>query len=133
MQEVPVILYLFMNAWTDSRKRWVDLRISIFFFLIFVMEILIQKSWWRLLGILPGVCILCVSKIEKAGIGSGDGIVLAVLGVKTGFYKIMKIAFHSFWMAAVLGGIMCLIKRKRRIEIPFMPCLFLGYLWDKIG
>lgn len=82
----------------------------------------------RLLGVLPGLGILAVSRLSRQ-IGSGDGWVMLTAGLYTGFSAALGIL-----MLALLGtfpvALFRLVCRKagRRDTMPFVPFLLAGYL-----
>ena len=65
----------------------------------------------------------------KESIGTGDGLVLCVLGLFCGWRQCLAI----FGMALVLSAILSIIllicrKAGRKTELPFLPSLFGGYV-----
>lgn len=82
-----------------------------------------------ILGLIPGVVLLMLAFATKESIGTGDGLVLCVLGLFCGWRQCLAI----FGMALVLSAILSIIllicrKAGRKTELPFLPSLFGGYV-----
>lgn len=80
-------------------------------------------------GVLPGLALLLAAVCTKESIGTGDGLLLCVLGVFCGIKKAMAVLGMALVFAALLAVILLVIKRAgKKTELPFLPCLFAGYL-----
>ncbi len=79
-------------------------------------------------GILLGVFFWMLSKATAQQIGEGDGIMLAVTGLYTGFWQTAELLLGALLLAA--GVSVWLLLRKKatwRTELPFAPFLFGAY------
>ena len=81
------------------------------------------------IGLVPGVLVLVIAFATKESIGGGDGLVLCMLGLLLGWRQCVAV----FGMALVLSAVLAMIllvcrKAGRKTELPFLPCLFGGYL-----
>lgn len=92
-------------------------------------------QWWEILpGLFPGTLFLVLAFLTKEQIGYGDGLVLLILGG----YLDSKTVF-GIWMSGLFGaflvGVILLVCQKAgtKSRLPFIPCLFAGYLLMGIG
>lgn len=85
------------------------------------------------IGLLPGGISLFCSYITKGQLGIGDGLVLAAIGLGLEFHNVMLLWTMALCMAAVLAMFLLIFKKAgKKAEIPFVPCLFLGYILCRI-
>ncbi len=80
-------------------------------------------------GVLVGVVLLGFSIISREKIGKGDALIIMVAGIYLGFFQTLKL----LWIASIIGVIagLLIIKKKNKgfgYEMPFVPCLLVGYL-----
>jgi len=120
----------------DLRKKQVNLALLIPFGIAAVLWRIYQETgiWVLLAGLLPGAGCLLLSYVTEESIGKGDGFVLCVLGVLCGL-KVTLAAFGTgLVFAAVWAMLLLIIKRAgRKTELPFLPCLSLGYFFCALG
>lgn len=124
-------LLLFLAGIEDIRKREIHLlyiaAMGIVACLGFVF--MQDKSWYGAIGgLFVGLCMLGISVISEEQIGRGDGLVTGALGILCGVRDTLGIVcFASLFMlpAAFLA---ILLKKGKRIRLPFLPALFLGYV-----
>ena len=82
-----------------------------------------------LLGLVPGVVLLVTAFCTGESIGYGDGMMLCVMGLFLGIGKTTAVLGMALFVAAVLAMVLFVMKRAgRKTELPFLPCLFSGYL-----
>ena len=82
-----------------------------------------------LLGMAVGLAMMGLSVLTRGSIGMGDGMLLVVSGVFLGGAANVELVFTGLFYAAVFSlGILVFGKRKKKREIPFITCLFLGYM-----
>lgn len=127
------ITYLGLNAWTDWKKKEIDLRYTI----VFVLGTAVFNLWmgtgqnWT--GILPGGLLWFLSRRKRESIGNGDGAVVMGLGWAIGLEKIWSVLMGGFLLAGCLGVILLITGRKKTLEIPFIPFLFVSFLLGEWG
>ena len=87
-------------------------------------------SIWNLLGgICIGLCLYVVSVISHEKIGKGDALLLAVTGIFLGFWDNLILLWIASLLAAVAGGMaMVFFHKERHFELPFIPCIFIGFV-----
>ena len=87
-------------------------------------------SWYGVLGgLFIGLCIFGISIISEEQIGKGDGLVIAALGILCGVRNTLGIVcFASLFMVPVAFVVIFFKRGKKRIRLPFLPALFLGYI-----
>lgn len=81
------------------------------------------------IGLIPGIVLLMLAFATRESIGTGDGLVLCVLGLFCGWRQCLAV----FGMALVLSALLSIIllichKVGRKTELPFLPSLLGGYL-----
>lgn len=97
---------------------------------VFLYRLCMGSGIWELIiGLIPGALLVVLAFATKESIGTGDGLVLCVLGLFCGWRQCLAI----FGMALVLSAILSMIllichKVGRKTELPFLPSLFGGYL-----
>ena len=91
-------------------------------------------NWWNyLLGALIGAAIFYLLNViallilKKEGMGMGDVKLMGALGLLFGIKNILVITLVSFFIGAIIGVIVMIIKRKEKEEyIPFGPFIVIG-------
>ena len=80
-------------------------------------------------GLVPGILLLLLSYATGESIGTGDGLVICVLGLYGGLTKLLAVLGMSFILAALLAMVLLVFRRVgRKSELPFLPCLFCAWL-----
>ena len=86
-----------------------------------------------LLHMIPGFIVLAIAIIKKEMIGAGDGVIIIMMGMAVGIEKVLYIVMIAFGSAIVYFTIYNIINRirgmsDRKTEIPFVPCISVGYI-----
>lgn len=81
-----------------------------------------------LIGMLPGIFMMVVSMVFPQSLGMGDGIVIVLHGMIYGWKKTCVWVANSFLIVACIGVIISCIKKKTRMELPFVPFLTVVYV-----
>lgn len=78
-----------------------------------------------------GLFIVSLRILGIRMLGAGDGAVLVITGILLGFWKNMELLMVGLFLAS-LYGIGRIIKEgnQTKKEIPFIPFLFLGYVFQ---
>jgi len=80
-------------------------------------------------GLVPGAVVLLVSLCTKESIGTGDGLMLLVLGMFCGFRTILSVLGTALVFTAFTAMLLLIFRRAgRKTELPFLPFLFAGYV-----
>lgn len=82
-----------------------------------------------ILGCIPGIISVFISKVSAEKIGFADGGVLLVIGGITGIWGVLNIWIYAAFLAGIIG-LFLIVKKKagRTTKIPFVPFLTLGLL-----
>jgi len=81
-------------------------------------------------GLLPGTGSLLLSYVTKESIGRGDGWVLCILGLFCGWKITLAVFCTALFFAAVWAMVLLVWKKAgRKTELPFLPCISLGFLF----
>lgn len=131
IREVSVLVFLAVNAWTDSQKR----EISLLAVLLFAAGGLFwslqsgRSIFHALIPLGTGMVVLVLAVLTRGAVGMGDAWVLLDLGIvlETGEFLI------TVCLGVLLSGgcamiLLALKKAGRRTEIPFVPFLLAGYV-----
>lgn len=112
-----VLVYLGINAWTDWKRREIDVRYTIFFVsILFVFQLFLKRIIF-FQGIFPGVILWLMAKIIKGQIGEGDGIVCMAVGLAVGLERILHSIGIGFMLSFIAGCIACFINEKKKYHI----------------
>lgn len=130
MEKYLLLVFLGINTWVDMRQK----RISLLSVAVFgIAGILYQILYGRgmplaLLGLIPGLILLLVSKTTGEAMGMGDGLVILVLGLYLGWSGAVEVLLLALFLSAFWAGfLLTAIKKGRNYEFPFAPFVLLGY------
>ncbi len=123
---------LFVNAVSDIRRKQVCLLLMIWPVPVFCyLEYRCGQGWREnfVLSLFVIVLLLGLRYVTGNQIGAGDAIMLGVTNLALGFWYNCMLLILSLALACVWGGILLAFRKAgKRTEIPFVPCMFLGYL-----
>ena len=116
----------------DVRKRKIPLVIlTVGGCMAFLYQLMwgTEDIWEIAAGVGIGVCFLVVGWLTGEKIGYGDGIVIMVLGIYLGIWKLLEVLAGAFFLLAV-AGMICLagMRFSRKQTLPFCPFLTAGYV-----
>lgn len=133
MKELFLGVFLGGCAWTDGRKKEIDLRWLGFFGLLGAMivsgELVKGAGLGVLAGVLPGIFLLLAAVPARGQIGFGDGMAFLISGLFLDVWKNSLLLFFSLILMCFWCFGACIWK-KRKItgEYPFLPYVFAVYL-----
>lgn len=131
MEQYVLICFLGVNSWTDIRYRKVSL-CSVGAYLlvgIFYQCLYRKEAAAMLLGLIPGILLVAVSKATREALGMGDALLMLVLGMYLGLWAAVEVLFAAMFLAAIWAGALLFVKKKGRdYEFPFVPFLLLAYV-----
>ena len=82
-----------------------------------------------LAGAVPGVLLFLISIVSRGAAGSGDALLLLLLGLIAGFWDALMICFLALVLTGFSGlGLMAAGKAGRRTKLPFVPFLLISYV-----
>lgn len=83
----------------------------------------------RILGLIPGILLILLSYITRGQIGIGDGLVICGFGICFGLLEtVILLAYGLFGSAIFSIIILCILKANKKMTIPFVPFILMGYL-----
>ena len=125
-------LLLLLAGVEDVRKREIRVIYIVAMALVACCGCIFRQghSWYGALGgLFIGLCMFGISIISEEQIGKGDGLVIAALGILHGVKNTLgMVCFASLFMLPVAFVVIILKKGKKKIRLPFLPALFLGYV-----
>lgn len=128
------ICLLIQGIWDVRTKEiptWVSLGFGICSFLYSICN---QRDWiCMIFALLPGIICLFIGYVTGQAIGYGDGILLCALGLLYSMEQVMNICMIASFVAGIVGLVLLSVfKKGRNYQIPFVPFLFLGWLFQYI-
>lgn len=76
-----------------------------------------------------GLCFMGISAATNESFGYADSILIFILGIYMGVWNVLYLLAMAFLLAAVYAGIKLSLHRfGRKVSIPFIPFLALGYM-----
>jgi prepilin signal peptidase PulO-like enzyme (type II secretory pathway) len=90
-----------------------------------------DSAWWACVASGLGFAgiFMLVSRITRGSIGSGDALIIGVIGLHLGFFHALAVIFYALLLGGVLSLILFLMKKvSRRTSLPFVPFLTAGFL-----
>ncbi len=92
------------------------------------------NGWELLAGMLPGALTLGLALLTREQIGYGDGLLLMMLGGCLGSRSTLSVWFGGLLTSFVISIVLLTMRKAgKNSRIPFVPCLFLGYVIVGIG
>ena len=80
-------------------------------------------------GLMPGIVVLVLAFATRESIGTGDGLVVCLLGLFCGWRQCLAVFSMALIVSAVLAMVLLVCRKAgRKTELPFLPGLFGGYL-----
>lgn len=130
--EIMEFIFLLWESVEDIKSR----KLSIYPLGVFCMAGIFLRLFYEkggmtdmLCGMSMGIIMLVLAKVTGEAIGYGDGMVILICGIYSGWKETLLILYFAFVLVMIFsfGAII----RKgfcRDMSIPFVPCVFWGYL-----
>lgn len=129
------VCLLIQGVWDIRTKEiplWVSLGLGGCSFLYSVCN---QREWLCIcFSLIPGMICLMLGYCTRQAVGYGDGILLCALGMLYPMEELLTICLVAIVFAGFVGLVLLVVFRKNgNYEIPFVPFLFLGWLFLYVG
>ena len=130
--EILLFLFLAVCAVFDGLRRQIPLAVVWLGMLTAVclrMNGVIEEAdvTWTLLSLVPGLGFLLLGFLTREKVGYGDGWVLLMIGLFSGFFQCFLILLIGLLLESTVAIILLVLKKiQRDKEIPFSPFLLLG-------
>lgn len=131
---IPILLisWLFICSWQDIKRKQISIILIVAGFAVIFISSLICGNlsvWNRLAGLSLGILLLGMNPITRGQIGMGDGLIVCATGLCLGFSKNSMLLIYALFASAIISIILLvLFKANRKMMIPFVPFLLIGYL-----
>lgn len=136
MSRISFLLYLGAVALWDIRMKkipvWmIGLGVTLaLFWNLTVREIPGELAWS---GAAVGILFLIIGKVTDEALGYGDGLVIFILGIYLGFWRLLAVLTGAYFLAAVFAGGILIRKgfcaKKFKSSFPFLPFLAAAYVF----
>lgn len=130
--DIIVLMGLAVLAIIDIKRKKIPVwLVGIFSIVVLLIRLIEGIVWIEFIGgILVGVGVLVLAIGTREKIGIGDGLVLCTLGIGYYLEEMIGILGISFFLAAIWAiGLLILKRGNKKTEFPFLPCVFVGYLF----
>lgn len=116
------------------KKVWLPW-IGIFFIESLVLNALGINEWKDfVIGLLPGVILLSISKASNEAIGLGDVYLIIVMGCLAGLHNVIVVLSEAMFLCAMLGVFLIFFRHwGRKNTIPFVPFLLTAQIFQMIA
>ncbi|MGN0160060.1 MAG: prepilin peptidase [Lachnospiraceae bacterium] len=124
--------FLCCSAVEDWKTQQLDVaRLGCFGIIAILLRLFYLKSniYELFEAMIIGVLVLLIGKATREAIGYGDGVVIMIMGLFSGFRITIHTCMGAFFILSILS-IGYFVKNGIAVEkrIPFVPCLLLGYI-----
>ena len=130
MKHIICIGYTGLAAFSDFRTGTVPLWLLLsgsFAGLLWILTTGEVQS--GIIGMVPGIALIVLSRAVKEHIGTGDGILLTGVGMLTGWLVCMQLLLIACILSAVVGvALMKCRKKTIRYSLPWIPFLLAAEL-----
>lgn len=127
-----LVVFLGVEAVADYRHRNISAVCAVTVLAaLAACNLICGNMGWKdiLCGMLPGAFIIMLSVMTGQAIGSGDGLVLMVIGAAGGVYvSVMALMFAGTIAAVMMPVLLMAGKVKKKSTIAFIPYLLAGYV-----
>lgn len=131
IKEACTVIFLGISGWLDWKTKQISLVLTGIYGAAGLMNSCLEGRRWEDF-ILPagiGLLFLLLSLAAEGAVGMGDGWVLLSLGCMLETDAYIRLFGCGILLAAVFSGVLMVgYKKRRNMEIPFVPFLFWGYL-----
>lgn len=125
-------ILLFIMSVQDIRKRAISNKYIVVLAIISAIGgfFVNQLTWMDMLGgCSMGLCLLGIAVLTREQIGTGDGLVVAALGLLLGAIQTLTmLSIASLLMAAFASLLIILKKGNKKLKLPFLPAISVGYV-----
>ena len=131
----PELLFLIGNVIEDLKERQIHLPFTGLFVLLGIIRaVLIRRPFSGMAAaVLPGAVLFLIACVSRGGIGPGDGLMTAVLGLFLPLEEVLLMLAISFLCAGFYAGVLLMRRRGGETAFPFAPFLMIGYLLAEGG
>ena len=122
--------FLLLCSCQDIRKRKISAKLLAVFGLIGAVLALESEASWQIWAgrLLPGACMLLLSRLSGEAVGYGDGLAVFVCGLLLEPKRnIAMLLTGSFFCALAAAVLFAAGKAKRKTSLPFLPFLLAGF------
>jgi len=82
-----------------------------------------------LFGLIPGLAVIVISILLKGTIGTGDGVILTMLGSFLGLWRTVTVLFTALMISMIVALVLLMLKKvSGKTEFPFVPFICAGFV-----
>lgn len=131
VKDYPVLIFLVGNAVRDIKRHEISLPLTVAGAIVGVFAAFFIRDD-RLFGILlstaPGLFSLLLTLLSRGAIGTGDGLVLLVLGFYYPLEEIAGILFFTLFLSAVMSAVLLVRHHRGTEKFALVPFFVAGLL-----
>ena len=87
----------------------------------------------RIIAILPGILLFLLARVSGEKIGYGDAWTILVMGIYMDVENLIAVGMIAITLSGLAALVLiCICKKKRDYEMPFIPFVFAGYMAEQI-
>jgi leader peptidase (prepilin peptidase)/N-methyltransferase len=124
--------WLVLCSYQDLKRKQINTMLIFIGVVVILVTSVIQgelKLLERVTGLVPGISLLLLSHITRGQIGVGDGLIICGFGICFGLLEtVILLAYGLFGSAIFSIIILCIHKANKKMTIPFVPFILMGYL-----
>lgn len=134
---IGVVIMLMTGSFFDVRWKQIPTALpvagALWAFLCIILQILQEGVGAvlsaALISVLPGAALLLLSLVTEKKVGSGDGLILILLGLFEGVERAVPVFCLGLFLQSLLAiGLLILKKADKQTRIPFLPFLLVSRL-----
>lgn len=130
MEQVCIFGFLGINSYLDIRKGQISLGLTAVYAGLGIVYMFLNRQQMALLlmGMIPGLLLLCIGKVSGGALGLGDGLVVLVSGIYLGIWRTLEFITLALLLSAAWAGFLMMGRKKgRKACFPFVPFLLAAY------
>ena len=128
--KVLILGVLIIASIRDIIYKEIDIKEIAVLFGLMLVYVIFEDSFnimYSVFGAVFGVGMMLFSKISQQALGLGDALVLLILGIGFGIFRIMYVLMVALLLSSIIViGLLILKKVGKKTQLPFIPHLSIG-------
>ena len=126
--KIVMMAFLALLSVQDILSKSLGARTLVVFLVSGVICAMIQKTAvLTLLGsLIPGVFLVCVSRLTAESVGMGDALTVMAIGLFLGFWSTISLLGTALFLSIIPAAVLFMMGKGGKKKIPFVPFLAIG-------